>query len=419
MVHEHSAAGSGLEHGFPRSAGRPVRLPAVFVRGGTSKALLLHERDLAGFDAAQREAIILAALGSPDPYGRQIDGLGGGISSTSKVGIIGGPTPDGFITFAFGQVDVERPIVEFRGTCGNISAAIGPFAVDEGLVPAVEPITRVPVLSTTSGQRFIAHVPVAGGRARSEGEYEIDGVPGTGARIGLEFLEPGGSLGRGLLPTGQPRQTLRLGDGRHIEVSLVDAANPLVLVRAEAIDADATLSPEALERDRRVFETLEEIRALAAVALGLASSVQDACERVRATPKVAMVAPPARYTTTRGRILEADQVDLVARMLSMSRVHRTYALTAAIATAVAAAVPETVAWQVCRPGATTRDVRIGHPAGTIEVGATVTWRHGAWQAERAMAYRTARRIMDGWIEVPETYLRGEAWFQRAKQEVRA
>src|SRR5581483_9577546 len=261
MVHEHSAAGSGLEHGFPRSAGRPVRLPAVFVRGGTSKALLLHERDLAGFDAAQREAIILAALGSPDPYGRQIDGLGGGISSTSKVGIIGGPTPDGFVTFAFGQVDVERPIVEFRGTCGNISAAIGPFAIDEGLVEAREPLTRVPVLSTTSGQRFVAEVPVQDGRALSEGDYEIDGVPGPGARVGLEFLDPGGSLGRGVLPTGRARDRFVLPNGRAVEVSLVDATNPMVFVAAAALDADGTLLPEALEHDARLFADLACIRA--------------------------------------------------------------------------------------------------------------------------------------------------------------
>ncbi len=396
---------------------RPIRVPATFVRGGTSKAVLFKETDLLGFDLAQREAIALAAIGSPDPYGREIDGLGGGISSTSKVGIVGGPDADGYVTWSFGQVDVEHPRVEFKGTCGNISAAIGPFAVDEGLVEAVEPFTRVPVLSLTSGQRFIANVPVRDGRAVSEGDYEIDGVPGRGARIGMEFLDPGGSLGRGVLPSGMARQRFSRLDGRTVEVSLVDAAIPLILVRADALEADSVALPEPMENQTTLMHEMAHLRATAVVALGLASDEREASERCRAIPKIAMVGPPAEYRSSRGRPIRADQVDLVARMVSMERVHRTYALTAAICTAVAASVDGTVARQVTRgqgqPGGL---IRIGHPAGTMDIDVILVERDGVASVERATAYRTARRIMDGWVEVPRSYLEGRAWFQVAERQ---
>ena len=223
-----------------------LTVPAAFYRGGTSRAVLFREADLAAYDDDAQRAIILAALGSPDPYGREIDGLGGGISSLSKVCIVGlaGPDSGADVTFRFGQVDVEQPVVEFLGTCGNMSAAIGPFAVDEGLVEAVEPITPVRVLSVNTGQLYLCHVPVRDGRAEVEGDYTIDGVPAPGARIALEFLEPGGSLGKGLLPTGKVRETITLADGRSFEVSLVDAANPLVFVRAADLGSDATETPQ-------------------------------------------------------------------------------------------------------------------------------------------------------------------------------
>ena len=229
---------------------------------------------------AQR-AIILAALGSPDPYGREIDGLGGGISSLSKVCIVGvaGPDSGADVTFRFGQVDVETPVVEFMGTCGNMSSAIGPFAVDEGLVEAVEPITTVRVLSINTGQTYVCHVPVRDGRAEVEGDYSIDGVPGPAARIALEFLEPGGSLGKGVLPTGKVRETITLADGRNFEVSLVDAANPLVFVRAADLGSDATERPEEVDANRPLHAALEEIRDHAAVLLGPGAGRRDGPRR--------------------------------------------------------------------------------------------------------------------------------------------
>jgi 2-methylaconitate cis-trans-isomerase PrpF len=391
-----------------------ITVPASFYRGGTSRAVLFREADLAQYDDAAQRAIILAALGSPDPYGREIDGLGGGISSLSKVCIVGlgGPDTGADVTFRFGQVDVESPIVEFLGTCGNMSAAIGPFAVDEGLVEAVEPITTVRVLSVNTGQTYLCHVPVRDGRAEVEGDYSIDGVPGPGARIALEFLEPGGSLGKGVLPTGKVRETITLADGRSFEVSLVDAANPLVFVRASDLGSDATELPRDVDNNRPLVEALEEIRDHAAVLLGFAPDAATAHTSAKAQPKVMMVAPPASYRTTGGVDQPAERIDLTVRMISMGKCHRTLAGTAGICTSVAAAFEGTVVHEVARTGAgTSGEVRIGHGAGAIDIGVKAEKRPEGWHAVSVSTFRTARRIMDGRIYVPSKYLDGTSFFQ--------
>jgi 2-methylaconitate cis-trans-isomerase PrpF len=392
-----------------------VTVPASFYRGGTSRAVLFREADLAQYDDAAQRAIILAALGSPDPYGREIDGLGGGISSLSKGCIVGlaGPDSGADVTFRFGQVDVESPMVEFLGTCGNMSAAIGPFAVDEGLVEAVEPVTTVRVMSTNTGQIYLCHVPVRDGRAEVEGDYSIDGVPGPAARIALEFLEPGGSLGKGVLPTGKVRETITLADGRSFEVSLVDAANPLVFVRAADLGSDATESPQDVDANRPLVQALEEIRDHAAVLFGLAPHIEYARTKAKAQPKVMMVAPPAAYRTTGGVDQPADRIDLAVRMISMGKCHRTLAGTAGICTSVAAAFEGTVVHEVTRPGAgTSGEVRIGHGAGAIDIGVKAELRPEGWHAVSVSTFRSARRIMDGRIYVPSKYLAGTAWFQQ-------
>ena len=246
-----------------------LKIPASFWRGGTSRAVFFKEEDLAAYDAPTRDLIILAALGSPDPYGRQVDGLGGGISSLSKVGIIGrGTDAETDVRFTFGQVDVERPFVDYLGTCGNMSAAIGPFAIDEGWVRPIEPVTPVRVLSTNTGKHYLAYVPVCDGQAETEGDYSIDGVPGPGARIALEFLDAGGSTGGRLLPTGHTTDTLVLESGRRVTVSLVDAAAPMVFVLAEEVGASATELPQDLDANQALQDLLEEIRAQAGGAIG-------------------------------------------------------------------------------------------------------------------------------------------------------
>jgi 2-methylaconitate cis-trans-isomerase PrpF len=387
-----------------------IKIPATFMRGGTSRAVFFKEEDLAPYDAPTRDLIILAALGSPDPYGRQIDGLGGGISSLSKVGIIGrGTDSDPDVRFTFGQVDVERPFVDFLGTCGNMSAAVGPFAIDEGFIAAIEPLTPVRVLSTNTGKRYIAYVPVHDGRAETEGDYTIDGVPGPGARIALEFLDPGGSTGGRVLPSGRAVDLLRLTGGREIAVSLVDAALPMVFVRAADLGASATELPQDLDANQALQDLLEDIRARAAVQLGMADSVAQAREKVKAVPKIAMVAPPTPYRTTRDTPIGAEQMDLAARMISMGKTHRTFAGTSSMCTAVAAAIPGTVVSAVARQAFPER-VRIGHPAGIMEVGAKVQPHGDDWRVESVTTQRTARRIMDGYIYVPQSYLQGKPWF---------
>ena len=387
------------------------RIPAVFMRGGTSRAVFFSEAAMRPYASNVRDAIILTALGSPDPYGRQIDGLGGGISSLSKAAIIGKcDGQDADVTFNFAQVDVHRPFVDWSGTCGNMSAAVGPFAIDEGLVEAVEPVTRVWVLAINTGKRYIAHVPVKDSQAAVEGDTTVDGVPGTGAGIGLEYLEPGGTLGGALLPTGQPRQHMTLSSGQRICVSLVDAALPMVYVRAEELGADATLLAPELDADTGMQVVLEEIRCRAAVLFGLADDMEQAAETVKAVPKVALVAPPADYTSSAGKAIAADHVDVVARAISMGNTHRTFPGTASMCTAVAAAVEDSVVHEVARAGTGGR-LRLGHPAGIMHIAAHVHQKEGVWQVESVTTQRTARRIMEGAVLVPPSTMAGNPWFK--------
>ena len=388
-----------------------TKIPAVFMRGGTSRAVCFREEILAPYPQAVRERIILAALGSPDVHGRQIDGLGGGISSLSKVVIVGRSTEaDSDVTFTFGQVDVRVPQIDWSGTCGNMSAAVGPFAIDEGMISAVEPVTTVRVLAANTNKRYVAYVPVCDGHAVVEGDYVIDGVPAPGACIILEFENPAGSLGGKLLPTNTPRQQRDLADTRQVTISIVDAAIPTVFVRASELGVAATPLAPALDSDRALQTTLEEIRCRTAVLLGLATSIEEAHETVQHIPKIVLVGPPAAYTASSGKLVEAGQIDLVARAISMRNTHRTFPGTVSMCTAVAAQVEGTVVHEVTQQR-DAQNIRIGHPAGVMEVGATVSHRAGEWYAERVTTTRTARRIMEGSILVPQQYLDGKAWFE--------
>ncbi len=381
------------------------------MRGGTSRAVCFREEVLAAYAPSVRERIILAALGSPDVHGRQIDGLGGGISSLSKVVIVGrSPQAGSDVTFTFGQVDVRTPRIDWSGTCGNMAAAVGPFAIDERLIAAVEPVTTVRVFVTNTGKRYTAHVPVCAGQAAVEGAYRIDGVPAPGACITLEYPDPGGSLGGALLPTGRPRQQCELTDSRVVTISVVDAAIPTVFVRAGELRADATQLAPALDAEQSLQQTLEEIRCRAAVLLGLTPSLAEAHEQWQHTPKVVLVAPPAAYLASSGKRVEARSIDVLARAISMRNTHRTLPGTVAMCTALAAQVEGSVVHEVARP-ASAPAIRIGHPAGLMEVGATVSHRGGQWYAERVTTKRTARRIMEGAVLVPQKYLDGAAWFE--------
>jgi len=361
------------------------KIRAVYMRGGTSRALFFHERDLppAG---AERDRILSAATGSPDPYGRQLDGMGGGISSLSKACIIGAPSMAGAdVDYTFAQVDVKSSLVDYAGNCGNCSGAVGPFAIDEKLVPAVDGETLVRIHNTNTKKLIVAHVPVDDGAAAVTGDFELPGVAGKGARIALDFVEPGGAVTGKLLPTGAPRDVI---DG--IEVSCVDATNPVVFVRARDVGATGTETPTAIDADRALSARLERIRVAAAKRMGIAPGPGQ--------PKIAMVAPAQAFTALDGVPYDPDQVDLVARAISMGNCHRAFMLTGAMCLAVAARIDGTLVHEAS--GAPKGDVRLGHPSGVVPIDAGVGMRDGAPWAERVTVYRTARRLMEGFVLVP-------------------
>lgn len=376
-----------------------VRL--VVMRGGTSRALIFREEDLPA-DRESQDAVLRAAMGSPDPFGRQIDGLGGATSVTSKVAIVGpSKRPDADVDFTFAQVAIDKPIVDRRGTCGNISSAIGPFAVDEGMVPARTPTTDVRVFNTNTGKMFIAHVPTAGGRFDCDGDFSLPGIPGTGAPVVLDFLDPTGAVTGRPLPSGSPRDRLEPAVGEAVEVSIVDAANPLVFVRLADVGLSAEAQPEEMEADEDLMARLEAIRAAAGVAAGLAGSAAEATRCSPAVPKLALVGPPASYRRIDGTALGAGDVDLVLKSLTMGTVHRAFQLSGGICTATAAAIPGTLVHDLVHGDAARTDgtgrLRLGHPSGVM---VTET------RAGHVSVVRTARRLMEGIVYVPSAALAG-------------
>jgi 2-methylaconitate cis-trans-isomerase PrpF len=361
------------------------KVRAVYMRGGTSRCLVFHAGDLPPAGPA-RDAILLAALGSPDPYGRQLDGLGGGISSLSKAVIIGPPTlPGADVDYTFAQVEVKKASVDYNGNCGNCSSSVGPFAIDEGLVPAHEGETLVRIHNTNTKRLIVARVPVAGGEAAVTGDFELAGVAGLGARIALDFVEPGGAGTGRLLPTGNARDVIA-----GIEVSCVDATNAVVFVRARDLGLTGTETPQAVDADHDLSARLEKLRVEAAARMGMPESA--------AVPKIAFVAEPTDYTALDGVRHQASTFDVLGRAISMGNCHRAFPLTVAMCLAVAARVEGTVVHEVARkrPG----DVVLGHPSGVLPLDASVATKDGRPWAEQVTVYRTARRLMEGFVRVP-------------------
>jgi 2-methylaconitate cis-trans-isomerase PrpF len=377
------------------------RVRAVMMRGGTSRAVFFHRGDLPSAPEL-RDRVILRIYGGGDPYGRQIDGLGGATSVTSKTAIIGPATvPDADVDYTFGQVSVTAPLIDYGGNCGNISAAVGPFAIEEGLVRAAGALTPVRIWQTNTRKRIIAHVPTTGGVPETEGDYAIDGIPGTGAAILLEFLHPGGSMTGRLLPTGRPADRLEVPGVGTVTVSLVDAANPVVFVRPEDLGLTGLEMPDRVDGDAELLRRIEAVRAHAAVRLGLAATPAAATAASPGVPKIGFVAPPERYQAVGGRIVECGDVDVVGRIMTMGRLHRAYALTGGICTAVAAQIEGTLVHQAARADrGIERPVRIGHPSGVMEVGAEVQRQGAEWTVAKVTTRRTARRLMEGFALVP-------------------
>jgi len=380
-----------------------VRITAVYMRGGSSKAVFFMEKDLPS-EPEIRDRVILAAFGSPDPNARQIDGMGGAASTTSKVAIISpSKVPGTDVNYNFGQVSVTAPLIDYKGNCGNISSAVGPFAIDEGLVSAQEPLTTVRIWQENTKKVIIAEVPVKDEKHQVEGDYSINGVPGSGAKITLKFLDPGGSVTGKLLPTGNVRDTVETREYGTFTVSIVDAANPVVFLKASELGLDGTEIDE-IDSNPEILRKLQVIRSYAAVIIGLAETPKEATEYSPAVPKIAFVCEAKKYKAVTGRLITAADFDLVARIMSMGKLHRAFALTGAICTVGAAKIEGTVVNQVMNEAVLSREeIRIGHPSGIISIKPVIEKRGEDFHYVEAIAGRTARRLMEGFVLVPEKF----------------
>lgn len=373
---------------------------AVFMRGGTSKAIVFRSADLPPGRAAWAK-LFLAAMGSPDPYGRQLDGMGGGVTSLSKVCVVGAPTrSDADVDYTFAQVLIDRAEIDYASNCGNMSSAIGPFAVDEKMVevPANgEAVVRIH--NTNTGRIIVARFPVRDGRATVTGELSIDGVSGTGAPIRLDFMDPAGSRTGVLLPTGNIVDTVMVLGSGPLRVGLVDAANPCVLVAANDLGLNGTETPDDIERNTSLMDRLESLRQVAALTMGLASDWAEAA-RVVSIPKVAMLAPPADTILLSGCPMKADQADILVRVISSGQPHRAVPLTAALCIAVACKIPGSIPNILAKVGDPTSSIRIGHPSGTMLVTAKVAREGASYVVPYATIFRTARRLFQGEVMHP-------------------
>jgi len=376
------------------------RLPAVFARGGTSKGILFHRAALPA-DRADWEPLFLAALGSPDRYGRQLNGMGGGLSSLSKVCVIGPASrADADVDYTFAQILVDRPLVDFSPLCGNMSSTIGPFAVDEGLVSGRGERAAVRIHNTNTSKIIVATFPLEDGMAAVEGDLAIPGVEGTGAPVRLDFVDPGGAITGKLLPTGKVAQTLNVPGFGAFQVSLIDASNACVFLQAAELGLTGTEMPAEIEANADLMRKLAAIRIAASLEMGVASSEEEA-QRKTAVPFIGFVAPPTEARTLAGARIDASQADLVARVISNGQPHRALPLGVSMCLAVAARVEGSVVHAVTRaPAERHADLRISMPSGVLTVAAEVVREGDGWRAVRGGFYRTQRRLFDGYVYMP-------------------
>jgi len=378
---------------------KQLKLPAVFMRGGTSKAIVFHQKDLPA-DRALWDDIFLAAIGSPDPSGRQLDGMGGGVSSLSKVCIVGPASrPDADIDYTFAQVLVKDKRVDYSGNCGNMSSAMGPFALDEGIVQIAGNEAVVRIHNTNTKKIIRSRFAVDDGLAAVDGDLSIPGVSGTGAPVRLEFLNPGGATTGKLLPTGNVSDVLDVPGVGRITVSMVDAANACVFVRAEDVGLSGIEMPEALDANREIMAKLGAIRLAASVAMGIEKNLEDAARKTT-VPFVGFISGPQEARSLSGETIAASDVDLTGRMLSNGQAHRALPLTASLCMAVAARLEGSIVHQAARRSDDPKaPIRIGMPSGILVVAADVKRVNGEWTAEQGAFYRTARRLFEGAVYV--------------------
>jgi len=372
------------------------KIYTVIMRGGTSKGLFFKKEDIPFFsNKEKRDRIILSLFGSPDPI--QIDGLGGSHSVTSKMMIVEPSNRQGFdIDYTFGQVAIGKPLIDYGGNCGNLTSAIGAFAIDEGMVKAEEPITILNLFNTNTKKKIITEIPVENGKAKVEGDYAIDGVPGTGAKIVTRWLEPGGSFTGSVLPTGNLIDEINTGQ-ETIECSIVDVSNPVVFIRAEDIGLSGEELPPQLNADNQMLAKIERIRSAVAEIIGIVKDKKIATDISPGIPKIAFVTKSKNYITSLGKKVTKEEIDLVARIMSMQKMHPAYAVTGAMCTAAAAKIKGTVVHSVVSDPNSEKIV-IGHPKGVIEIGVKMdsNLERKDPRVNEVIVARTARRLMEGY-----------------------
>jgi 2-methylaconitate isomerase len=386
-----------------------IKIPATYMRGGTSKGVFFRLNDLpeaARVPGAARDALFLRVIGSPDPYGKQTDGMGGATSSTSKTVIVSKSTRAGHdVDYLFGQVSIDKPFVDWSGNCGNLSAAVGPFAISGGLVdPKRVPdngIAIVRIWQANIGKTIIAHVPITHGAVQETGDFELDGVTFPAAEVQLEFLDPAAEeegAGGAMFPTGNVVDDLEVPGIGTLKATMINAGIPTIFVDADAIGYTGTELQDAINGDDAALKRFETIRAYGAIRMGLIKSLDEIAKRQH-TPKVAFVARPAEYVASSGKRVGTDDVDVLVRAMSMGKLHHAMMGTAAVAIGTAAAIPGTLV-NLAAGGGERQAVRFGHPSGTLRVGAEAVEEGGEWKVTKAIMSRSARVLMEGFVRVP-------------------
>lgn len=389
------------------AAQKQMTIPATYMRGGTSKGVFFNLKDLP--EAAQvageaRDKILLRVIGSPDPYAKQIDGMGGATSSTSKTVIVAkSQQPEHDVDYLFGQVGIDQAFVDWSGNCGNLSAAVGPYAIHQGLVDASRipenGICTVRIWQVNIQQTIIAHVPIVDGQVQELGDFELDGVTFPAAEIALAFCEAvDPEATTGIFPTGKLKEQLDVPDVGSFEVTMIQAGIPTVFLHAEDLGYTGTELQEAINSDAQALAKLEKIRAYASLKMGLITDLSEA-ETRQHTPKIAFAAPAQSYVSSSGKTVNASQIDIVVRAMSMGKLHHAMMGTAAIAIAAAACVPGTIVYEK-RSSKTGNKVCFGHPSGTLTVGAEMVEHNGVWQMQQAIMSRSARILMKGEVYLP-------------------
>jgi 2-methylaconitate isomerase len=390
-----------------------IKIPATYMRGGTSKGVFFKLDDLP--QAAQqagkvRDQLLLRVIGSPDPYGKQIDGMGGASSSTSKTVILAKSTqPDHDVDYLFGQVAIDQPFVDWSGNCGNLTAAVGSFAISNGLVDAERipenGICTVRIWQVNIQKTIIAHVPMTHGQVQETGDFELDGVTFPAAEVAIEFLDPAddGDEGGAMFPTGNVVDTLDVPEIGTFQATFINAGIPTIFLNAEDIGYEGTELQDAINGDAQALARFETIRAYGAKQMGLIQDITEA-EKRQHTPKIAFVSKPKSYTSSSGKDIQTTDVDLLVRALSMGKLHHAMMGTAAVAIGTAAAIPGTLV-NLAAGGGARETVRFGHPSGTLRVGAQAIQENGQWVVKKAVMSRSARVLMEGWVRIPEDSLK--------------